>query len=125
MQAASHTVQEPIKVPANLAPFINTLGFDKGIEFLLRFGGATMYLPKKPQSSGRSMASSLLTAEEIIALSKALDLDYLRIPVAKKFIATYLRSQNVSVSEIARKLHMTDVTVRGYLKAADQQLSLL
>ncbi|WP_433848575.1 hypothetical protein [Brucella pseudogrignonensis] len=124
MQAASITTHEQIKVPANLEPFINTLGFDKGIEFLLRFGGAAMYLPKKPQD-GRSMASSLLTPDEIIALSKAIDRDYLRIPVAKKFIAVYLRSRNVSVGEIARRLHMTDVTVRGYLKAADQQLSLL
>lgn len=124
MQAASATTYEPMKVPANLAPFINTLGFDKGIEFLLRFGGGAMYLPKKPQD-GRSMASSLLTAEEIIALSQAIDRDYLRIPVGKKFIAQYLRSQNVSVGEIARRLHMTDVTIRGYLKAAEQQLSLL
>lgn len=124
MQAASITTQEPIKVPANLAPFINTLGFDKGIEFLLRFGGSAMYFPKKPQD-GRSLASSLLTVDEIIALSQAIDRDYLRVPVGKKFIAQYLRSQNVSVGEIARRLHMTDVTIRGYLKAADQQLSLL
>lgn len=125
MQAASITTQEQIKVPANLEPFINTLGFDKGIEFLLRFGGAAMYLPKKPQSGGRSMASSLLTADEIIALSKAIDREHLRIPVAKKFIVAYLHGRGVSVGEIARKLHMTDVTVRKYLKTTDQQLSLL
>lgn len=124
MLAASTITDEPMKVPANLAPFINTLGFDKGIEFLLRFGGSAMYLPKKPQD-GRSMASSLLTADEIIALSQAIDRDYLRIPVGKKFIAVYLHSRGISIGEIARRLHMTDVTIRGWLKKADQQLSLL
>lgn len=124
MQSTSKINSEPMRIPANLVPFINTLGIDKGIEFILRFGGSAMYFPKKPQD-GRSMASSLLTAEEIIALSQAVDRDYLRVPVGKKFIAQYLHSQNVSVGEIARRLHMTDVTIRGWLKKADQQLSLL
>ena len=41
-----------------------------------------------------------------------------RVPLGKPWVAQVLAGRGLSVAEIARRLHTTDVTVRKYLKGA-------
>ncbi|SOC41602.1 hypothetical protein SAMN05892877_10922 [Rhizobium subbaraonis] len=112
------------KVPAHLQPYIDTLGEELGIEFLLSFGGGYVYLSERPQ--GRSPVVEQFGEEAAIALAVRIGTGSLRVPVGKPFIARHFRAKRWTVNAIARKLHVTDVTVRAWLKQADdRQLSLL
>jgi hypothetical protein len=44
-----------------------------------------------------------------------------RVPLAKKWLALCLRVQGLSVAAIARRLRVSDVTIRKYLSAAKVQ----
>ncbi len=100
--------------PAHVAPFVRALGVDTTIEFLLTFGGAELYLPTMPQ--GRSMLEKKFGRDAALAVSKAAEHLPKRIPTAKPWIAQVLKSKGYAVAEIARKLHASDVSVRGWLK---------
>lgn len=100
--------------PAHVAPYVEVLGQDLAVDFLLAFGGAELYLPKAP--AGRSRVEALIGKENTIALNaRAAELSA-RVPTAKRWIARALKSQGLSTAEIARRLHTTDKTVRIYLK---------
>ena len=51
-----------------------------------------------------------------------------RVPTAKPWLASVMKSRGLSHAEIARRLHVSDVTVRGWLsrgpKADPRQASL-
>lgn len=112
-----------LKIPAHLQPYIEALGEDLGIEFLLSFGGSYVYLSERPQA--RSPIVELVGEELAIALARRIDTGGLRVPVGKPFIARHFRAKGWTVNAIARKLHVTDVTVRSWLKQTDgRQLSL-
>ncbi|RUS64893.1 helix-turn-helix domain-containing protein [Pseudorhodobacter sp. E13] len=106
--------------PAHLEPYVRVLGVDLAIEFLLAFGGAELYLSANP--TARSRLVQLVGMDRARALAEALDCLPRRIPTGKPWIASVWRTQGTSVSEIARKLHVTDVTVRRFLKQNDQQI---
>ncbi|MFD1330240.1 hypothetical protein [Mycoplana ramosa] len=113
-----------VKIPAHLQPYIDALGEDLGIEFLLSFGGSYVYLSERPQA--RSPVVELLGEELSITLARSVGAGSFRVPVGKPFIARHFRAKRWTINAIARKLHVTDVTVRGWLKQADtRQLSLL
>lgn len=100
-------------VPAYLRRYVDVLGRDLAVRLFLTLGGSAVYLADRPQA--RSRLSGLLTADQIRALSAALHGDnFVRIPTAKPFIACHLRSQGVSVAEIARTLHVADWSVRRW-----------
>lgn len=103
--------------PAHVEPFVRVLGPDLAVAFLLRFGGAELYLARDPQ--GRSSVAEVLSAEQARALAE-LHLPR-RMPTAKPWIARYLAEvEGLSRAEIARRLHVSDVAVRGYLKGAER-----
>lgn len=113
-----------LKIPAHLQPYIEALGEDLGIEFLLSFGGSYVYLSERPQA--RSPIVELLGDQQSIALAKRIGTGSLRVPVGKPFIARHFRAKGWTVNAIARKLHVTDVTVRSWTKqSTGHQLSLL
>ena len=113
-----------VKVPAHLQPYIETLGEELGIEFLLSFGGSYVYLSERPQQ--RSPISGLIGQEKAVELAQRVGSGSLRIPVGKPFIARHFRAKDWTINAIASKLHVTDVTVRSWLKPTDdRQLSLL
>ena len=113
-----------LKIPAHLAPYIDVLGTDAGIEFLLKFGGSYAYLSERPQD--RSPVAELVGTEKAIALAKRVGTGSLRVPLGKPFIAGHLRATGWTVNAIARRLHVSDVTVRGWLKPSDEhQMKLL
>lgn len=117
------------KVPANIAPYVDVLGVDGAVEFLLTFGGAQLYLSQNPQ--GRSRLEALVGADKARRLALVSEGLPRRIPTAKPWIAAVLRAKGLPVSEIARRLHASDVSVRAWLKkpgarpADSRQLPLL
>ena len=103
----------PVVTPAQIEPYVRVLGQPLTVKFLLTFGGAELYLARAPKV--RSRLVKLLGVEKAEALASAADHMQARIPTAKPWIAQVLRQDGLSVAEIARTLHTTDVTVRKYL----------
>lgn len=114
------------KIPANLIQFVDVLGPELTVKFLLGFGGASLYLPNEYPRAG-SMLFELVGREKAIELGQKIGSGYIKVPVAKRFIAQYYFAQGDSLSAICRKLHLTEPTIRGYISANDReerQLSL-
>ena len=107
------------KPPAQVSAYVEILGVDGAIEFLLEFGGAELYMAKNPKT--RNRLADFVGKEKAILLAKASDHLPKRIPLKKPWIAAVLRSKGLPVAQIARKLHMSDVAVRGWLKQAGVQ----
>jgi hypothetical protein len=112
------------KVPAHLEPYVEVLGPAKAIEFLLAFGGAPIYLADRPQA--RSKVAELIGVAKAKALAGRIGAGHVRVPNGKPWIARQLRADGEGVFDIARRLHVTDATVRNFLKAGfdDRQPSL-
>lgn len=106
--------------PAQVAPFVEVLGVDGAMSFLLTFGGAELYLARAPK--GRSRVVQLLGADKARALAEMAELRSLpaRVPTAKPWLARCLHSEGLAKAEIARRLHVTDVTVRKWLAGGDE-----
>lgn len=102
------------KPPAQVEPYVAALGIDLTVEFLLKFGGAVLYVPENPKGSGRLEA--LIGAEKVQALAA---LDYLlprRVPLANPWLSACLHAMGYPVAEIARKVRASESTVRTYLQ---------
>ena len=102
------------KTPANLAPFVEVLGVDGAVDFFLTFGGAELYLPQDPKGASEVVAAIGIEKTRELA-ARATDLKA-RVPTAKRWIAQVLHSKGLPVAKIARRLHMSDVTVRKYIR---------
>lgn len=98
--------------PAHVEPYVRVLDTDLALRFLLRFGGAELYLSPTPK--GRSEVEDMIGPEKVAELA-ALGLPR-RVPTAKPWIAQVLKFSGLSHAEIARRLHTSDVTVRKYLR---------
>lgn len=101
------------KPPAQVAPYVDILGPELTVQLLLTFGGAELYIPHSPQ--GRSRIETLVGRDKVKALVKADHLLQRRVPLANPWVAACLHFQGLATNEIARKLRITDVTVRKYL----------
>jgi hypothetical protein len=106
------------KPTAQVAPYVEVLGIDGTVDFLLEFGGAEIYLTTSPKSRSRVVAS--IGRKKTIALADISDRLPRRVPLAKPWISAVLKSKGLSNNQIARKLHATDVSVRDWLKRFDQ-----
>ena len=116
---AAHTaVARPMPRPtAQVQPYVDVLGVDLTMKFLLQFGGAELYLAADPK--GRSAVVALLgyhMAKELAA-RPSLTMQR-RIPLAKRWLAAMLDWQGHSTAHIARTLRVTDASVRKWLKEA-------
>lgn len=101
-------------VPAHIAPYVRILGVDLAVEFLLAFGGAQLYIAPNPKN--RSRLATLVGVDKARELARVAEDLPARVPTAKPWIAAILRTKNLPVSEIARRLHSSDVSVRAWLK---------
>jgi hypothetical protein len=101
------------KPPAEVETYVDILGVDLTIEFLLRFGGAEMYIPKSPKT--RSRVAVLVGREKTAELARSDHLLPRRVPLMTPWLAACLHVQGWPVAELARRLRITDVTVRTYL----------
>ena len=115
--AAQTAVARPMPRPtAQVEHYVNILGVDLTMQFLLQFGGAQLYLSTDPK--GTSAVEALLGYERTKALA-ACDIPAMqrRVPLAKGWLAQMLHWQGHSTAHIARTLRITDTSVRRFLKA--------
>lgn len=112
------------KVPANLAPYVEALGAPGALDFFLRFGGSQIYLPKTP--SARSKAAREVGVDNVTRLAQAIGDGYIKVPLARQWIAAQLRAAGDSDNEIARIVRADVATVRRWLghKGSATQLNL-
>lgn len=103
--------------PAQVAPYVEVLGVDGAVKFLLAFGGAELYLAANPKGRGR--VERMFGADRAAALAAMAERLPRRVPTAKPWIAQVLRARGLPVAEIARILHATDVSVRAWLRRTD------
>lgn len=107
------------KPTAQVAAYVEILGADLAVTFLLTFGGAELHLAQNPKGKGQ--------VETVIGLDKARALaaqDHRlqrRVPLAKKWLAQMLNWQGHSTAQIARTLRTTDVSVRRMLQTANTE----
>ena len=106
-------ISRPMPRPtAQIAPYVEVLGLELAIAFLLRFGGAPLYLPQDPK--GKSEVEKLLGYAKLKELAARPALQA-RVPLAKRWLAQILHWQGYSNADIARKVRATDTTISGYL----------
>ncbi|MGK8234032.1 helix-turn-helix domain-containing protein [Roseovarius sp. MS2] len=99
--------------PVQIRPYVEALGEADAVEFLLEFGGAELYLGRNPR---RSRVAKRFGREKAALLARTAEHLPARVPLARRWIAQVLYKQNLPISEIARKVRVSDVTVRAYLK---------
>lgn len=104
--------------PAHVQAYVDVLGLDDAIRFLLTFGGSELYLTATP--GGRSRLAQMFGLEKTAALARAAEHLKHRVPTAKPWIAQVWAARGQTTAEIARALHVTDVTVRAWLKRGVQ-----
>lgn len=114
------------KPPAHLCAYVEVLGVDEAIRFLLTFGGGDIYYANDPKgNSALAKAFGLDVARKMGRRANAEGWPR-RVPLGKKWIAQVLITRGLPVAEVSRKLHMADTTVRDWTKPQrdDRQLSL-
>lgn len=102
--------------PAQIEPYVEALGVDDTIRFLLEFGGAQIYIGARP---GRgSQVAALLGLDKARALGRVHDRLPARVPLVKSWTAQAMFAQGLPIQKIARKMHVSDTAVRRWLDAA-------
>jgi len=115
MTDASNTeVAHPMPRPtAQVAPYVDVLGAELAVVFLMRYGGAELSLADDP--NGRASHEGLLGYDKAKALAAQPRLQK-RVPLAKRWLAAMLHWQGNSTAAIALQLRVSDVSVRRWLK---------
>lgn len=113
-----------VTTPAHLAVHVDVLGVDGAMTFFLTVGGSQIYLPKK--SSDRTLAAQAIGADNVERLAEALGYGYIKVPLARQWVAQVMRAQGKSDNEIARIVRADVATVRRWLgpRSQAEQLSL-
>lgn len=106
-------MSDPIRPPAHVEPYVNILGEELAVKFLLSFGGAELYF--KWKSDARDDLLALIGAEAVRKLADAQSRLPRRVPKADAYIARVLTAQGLTIAQVARKVRVTDKTVRSYL----------
>lgn len=91
--------------PAHVARFVEILGPALAVRFLLRFGGAVLYLPRDPK--GRSEAEKLIGSERLAELGRRLDANQVDVPIANRWLVPALAAEGMGRAEIARTVRLT------------------
>jgi hypothetical protein len=108
------TLVRGIPTPAHIVPYVEALGVEDAIAFFLAIGGSTIYLPRF-RSGDKSVAATIVGAEKVRALADRLDLDYVKVPLARQWTAKQLCRQGETVNDIARTIRVDVSTVHRYL----------
>lgn len=105
--------------PAQIEAIVRALGPEDAVTYLMEFGGAELYVARTPGTRSRVVA--LLGREKAEALAHAAENSPSwprRVPLAKGWLAQVLRARGLPNAEIARKLRMSEDTVRRHLAAS-------
>lgn len=111
-----------VRPTAQVEPYVEALGQDMAVTFLLEFGGAEIYLATSPKS--RSRVAKLVGWDKAVALAQLSERLQRRVPLANKWIAASLKARGLSVADIARRMRASDVAVRKWIsehEAPDQR----
>ena len=101
---------------AQVQPYVDALGIEDAIRFLLAFGAQSFTSPPTPGAGGRSKRCSAPTRpDKARALAAEAHRLPARVPLAKPWLARCLAARGESAATIARTLRTTDVTVRKWL----------
>lgn len=105
----------PMQRPtAQVEAYVKAMGPDLAVSFLLHFGGADLFIPKRPNAATAYVP--LIGIEAARALGERADTLQKRVPLAKDWLVAMLDWQGCTVAEIARELRISDVSVRAKLK---------
>ena len=109
-----------IETPENLKPYLEALGEDLTIKFVMRFGGSPLYLAANPSTA--SDVAALVGSDAAKALAKIVGPGQIgRVPIAREWTVRQLKARKWSNLAIARELRITDETVRRLLKPRDER----
>lgn len=109
-------VARPMPRPtAQVEPYVKALGAELAVTFLLHYGGAELYIRSRPNAE--TEYAQVIGLDGARALAEHADKMQRRVPLAKGWLIAMLDWQAYTVPEIARKLRVSDVSVRKALKA--------
>jgi len=106
----------PPRPPAHIAPYVQALGPDMAVKFLLHFGGADLSIPRDPKGGSEIVkVLGLDGARALSALAQHTRLQF-RVPLGKPWIAQHwFITEGLSKAEIARRLHTSVPSVTRWL----------
>ena len=108
--------------PAHVAPYVDALGVEDAVCFLLHFGGAELFIPRHPKGNSELFRVMGLNAALILADLNERTILPRRVPIPKPWLARYLKvTTGLSHAAIARKLHASDVSVRRWIAGMDDR----
>lgn len=110
---------QDIRPPAHIAPIVEILGQRDAVAFLLEHGGGYLYFSDKP--SARNQVARRFGHDKAAALGRALGPGNIRVPLAKPWIMRVLAAEGMGTHAIAKKLHVSDVTVRRAIGPRDDR----
>ncbi len=99
---------------AQVEAYVRAMGPDLAVAFLLHFGGANLFIRKRPNATTAYVP--LIGIKAARALGERADTLQRRVPLAKDWLVAMLDWQGCTVAEIARELRISDVSVRAKLK---------
>lgn len=102
--------------PAHLDPYIEVLGHELAISFLIMFGGSPIYFPNDP--AGKSAAEQLIGPERLRALGARMPENRVEIPIPKPWLIRALHAEGLSVGQICRALKTSSTNVKRILREA-------
>ncbi|MBP0483961.1 hypothetical protein J5474_15885 [Sagittula sp. M10.9X] len=105
--------------PAHLDAYVEVLGYETAISFLVMFGGCQLYFPTDP--AGRSAAEALIGADRLKRLGAMMRDPKTEIPMPKTWLIRALRAEGYSVAQICRALKTTTTNVKRTLREAGDE----
>jgi hypothetical protein len=111
-------------VPAHLSKFVEVLGSRCAVELFLALGGSQIYLPRR--SSEGALVAKTIGVEQANRLAAVVGDGYIKVPLARQWVAQALRAEGKSDNEIARVVRADIATVRRWLgpRPSTDQLNL-
>ncbi|MEL7113999.1 MAG: helix-turn-helix domain-containing protein [Pseudomonadota bacterium] len=111
-----------LRVPAQAEAYVEALGLDMAIEFMIEFGGTVVILGENPRRD--NAVARRFGIEAARALAKVSDRLQARVPKQDRWVARILKARGMTRVEIARTLRVTDETVRRYLRGEPVEASV-
>ena len=100
---------------AQVQPYVDAMATEKAVEFILHLGGAELWIPKTLR--GKTEFEALIGPEAAQALAERSERLQKRVPLAKAWLVAMMDWQRIPASRIARRLRISDNSVRRMLKA--------